>query len=247
MPDTRQPLDPELVALIQRVRSRLRQLPRYELAEWIRERDPAADWGYVLGVFVQAATEADFQRERLEALRRILGRMRGPALYPKRFKANLNAVVTACEDLGATIADLAEARGWEAVSEAVGSFTPAEVRDAPDEAMTRFRAALQRLICDDLLPGHDWKQARRRSSPLSEAETHAIEDEALAAAEVAEELDALATRAGLTAYQGQVLRLYRTGFSNREIAEQLDKSEAAIRRVLSDARAKMRTVARSER
>jgi len=57
--------------------------------------------------------------------------------------------------------ELAEARGWEAVGQAVGGLTPAEVQKGPKGAMKGFWRALQRLICDDLLPGHDWKHSRR--------------------------------------------------------------------------------------
>jgi len=205
--------------------------------KWLRSGDPAADWCIVL------LPHTPTEDQRLAALRRILSRMKGPPIHPARWRANRVALVSACEDLGVRVDELAEARGWEAVGQAVGGLTPAEVQKGPKGAMKGFWSALQRLICDDLLPGHDWKHSRRRQvATPEEAPPSALlhEDERYAAVRARAEVDALLDRAGLTDYQAEVLALERDGLTTAEIAAALDRSESAVRRARSDALAKVR-------
>lgn len=209
------------------------------LERWLRSDDPAADWG--------VAMLPDFtDEERLAALRRILGRMKGEPLHPRRFEANREALLAAAEDLDVRIDELAEARGWEAVAEALEGLTPRETRDAPGEVMRRFRGALQRLVCDDLLPDRDWGAAESRSRPLESAPPEAVQEEVHAATRTRIEVEQLIEAAGLSTYKRTILDLALRGYSNAEIADQLDRSRGAIRRARSDAYAKIRDVERSD-
>lgn len=201
---------------------------------WLRSDDPAADWGVVM--------LPDFtEEERLSSLRRILDRMKGEPLHPKRWHANREALVAASEDLKVRIDELAEARGWEAVDRALSGLTPCETREAPKKVMARFRRALQKLVCDDLLPGRDWSQSESRATPLSDAPTEALE-EAYAGTRARIRIEQLIDAADLSSYKRSILDLALRGHSNSEIAEDLGRSETAIRRARSDAYQKIRAV-----
>lgn len=209
------------------------------LERWLRSDDPAADWG--------VAMLPDFSdEERLAALRRILGRMKGEPLHPRRFEANRDALLAAAEDLEVRIDELAEARGWEAVAEALEGVTPRETRRATDEVMRRFRQALQRLVCEDLLPGRDWAKGEGRTRPLDDAPSDAVQEEVHAATRTRVRVEQLIEAAGLSAYKRAILSLALQGFSNAEIAEELDRSRSAIRRARSDAYEKIREVEKTD-
>jgi hypothetical protein len=201
---------------------------RYEsLDAWVRSGNPAADWGIVM-------LPRDFsEREIFDALMRILARMKGGAIHRDRWRANRDAILAACEDFGIPAERLAAARDPETVSlalaavrDAVGSMTPDQTRNAPEEAVRRFRSALQRLACDFLLPGHDWKRSRYRTAALSESLP--AEDPAFAVVEARATIDALMDRAPLTPGERAVLDLDLDGMETAAIAEALDTTEAAV-------------------
>jgi len=236
---------------IDAIRSEIQEFSRYSetISDWVRSGDPAADWAILfMPVTFPAPDGAPEADPRLAALRRILDRMPGQPIHRKRWEANRDALITACTDLGVEVEDLAEYRGWEVAREAVGRLTPGEVREASEYAMRRFRSSLSRLIRDDLLPGHDWKNSRRRSVSYEETFIdEALMDEAYSAVEARSEIEALFDRAGLSEYETQVLALDRDGHSAAEIAEELERPSAgAIYEAKRSALSKLRSAIPSD-
>jgi hypothetical protein len=197
----------------------------------LRSGEPAADWGIIL-------LGSDYsERERAEALARILDRMAGPPIHFKRWRVLRDAVA----EQGMEMSGIIERDGLLAAVEAVGKMTPAETfADAGDDtAMKRFRAALQRLACDEL-PGWDWAAGKSREAPLHD-DVRAIEDEALARVDARADVELLVERASLTPGERDVVVLDLEDLSTAEIAQRLDTTEDAVRRRRSDARRKIRS------
>lgn len=204
------------------------------LENWLRSGEASADWGIIM-------LPLDFSEgDRLDALRRILERMDGPPVHPAKWRQNRDALVTALEDMGVRVEQLAEARGWEAVREAVGHLTPHETREQTPEVVRSFRSALERLVGEDLL-GPGWrKKTVQEAVPLDPSVLGPVEDEMFAAIDTRREVDALLDGADLTAGERDVLELARDGYENREIAERLGRTYDAVRRARSDGIRKIR-------
>ena len=170
------------------------------LGSWLRSGDPQADWAIVM-------LTIDFsETERMEALRRILGRLKGPPIDPIRRSRNYPALMAALEDLGQTEESLSEARALELVREALGRLTPREVQQKSEDVMRSFATALDRLIWEDLL-GPGWRgHMGREVSWVADQETELEENHPWAARA---DLDILISRAGLSPAEEDALRAYR--------------------------------------
>lgn len=199
------------------------------LAEWVESADPRADW---LRLWLPVSYT---ERERLDALRRILDRLHGPPIHPRRWAENRERFMDALADLGVTVAELADARGWDAARTITDDLTPSEAAAAHDDLVRALRSNLERLICDDLL-GPGW----RRKATVNLEHVADVGSEPWAALETHITLDALMGGAGLTAGERAALDMDRQGYSTREIADALDTTEVAVRRRRSDAGKKIR-------
>lgn len=132
-------------------------------SEWVRSGTPAADWGIVISGFMGPVA-------RMEAVRRILARLGGPPIGPRRWTRNQQRLLSALEGLApshgdgtAAIQPLAEARTWEVVHELMD-----ELREyaAPESTVNEYAAGLQsileRILCEDLL-GRRWRNKYEQS------------------------------------------------------------------------------------
>lgn len=209
-----------------------------EFSDWLESGDPAAD--YIIAMLPVSYTED----ERLAALRRILHRI-GPPPSQQKWNRNREVFLAALDDLGTDVHGnpytrmrFAEQLGLPVVRETIGDLTPGEVRQLADTVEKSFRRTLDRWFRDGLLPEYDWKENRRREvsdSVLDKAQQEMAFNDGPTNLEVEELL------AVLTDYEEQVLKLDRQGYSDREIADQLETSEQAISSALSRVRKKIKS------
>lgn len=145
-----------------------------ELLEWVRSGDPIADW-----VVPMLALDLS-DRERMHALERITSRLGSRPIHPARWRANRRAITEAADALGVSVAALGLQTSWAAVHEAIADLTVRELRLGEGEAIARFRRALERLVCSELLPNHDWGRSERRPEvPVNDSVLGASLDPAL--------------------------------------------------------------------
>ena len=145
-----------------------------EVADWARSGEPAADWAAMMLPFDLS------ERERMQALERITSRLGSRPIHPMRWRANRHAITSAADALGITVLELGKQVSWAAVHEAVAELTVRELRLGEDEAVKRFRRALERLVCAELLPSHDWaRSAPRKEVPVDDTVLGSSDDPAL--------------------------------------------------------------------
>lgn len=200
----------------------------------LRSGEPGADWGV-------AQLAGDFTEcERADALSRIMDRMRGPPVHPRRFPA-LNA---AARSRDTTVQAEVERLAWTALQAAAGPRTPAQTFQDDAGTLKAFRSELQRAVCAELLPGYDWHRGRDREAPLEEDAAGAAHDREAELDDAREALEELVRRADLTAGELKVLELDLQDVPTPDIASRLDTSPGAVRRRRADTLKKLREAAR---
>jgi len=107
----------------------------------------------------------------LNAVRRIIARLGGPPIGPRRWKRNKHRLRAALEDLdptqddvAAVIQPLAEAGTWEVIH---GLMAELEEYSAPEGTVAKYskrlQTALERILCEDLL-GPKWRSDYEQSA-----------------------------------------------------------------------------------
>jgi hypothetical protein len=160
---------------------------RANLVAWLRSGEPAADWA--LFVMRDVSDEGH-----LAACHRILGRLRGLPIHPKRWTRYGRRLMAAAEDHEHAVADRrrpprvtlqenARHNSWEAVRAVVervqlDDWDIPEVRAGHTDLLRKFRNELTSLIMADLL-GPSWRRhdareaieyAEERSVPVTPQE-----------------------------------------------------------------------------
>lgn len=235
--------DPDGIAAdVERSNSVIAELE--DLDTWLRSGAPEADWGMLMLPF-------DFpEDQRLKAMGRILARLAKP-IHSKRWRANRKDLVAAFEDLGLRVGEVHESTAWLALMEAgIEELTVRETRNSEDGAMRRFRRKLQEILCDELLPGHDWKNSKRRNADISAVESArtskggwTVEDEALVASSARADVALLIERAGLTALERDSLEAYLRVHHWPDAARELQVDEGTMRQRKSTIMKKLKRAA----
>lgn len=196
------------------------------LEEWLERGEPAADWS---AVFLPDCSES----ERARALARIMARMSGAPIHPRRWQT-LEALA---HDAGIDPRETIDHLSWAAVARAIGPMTLDETMDER-RAMKAFRSALQALVCAEIAPGWDWKKGAARETTLLDEVP--AESDALGRIEARADLLSMIERAALSDGERDAVLLTLEELKPAEVAERLGTTRGAIDARFSRALEKIR-------